>query len=218
MSCRRVTTVISTIVSLPCLGWSPQVHALQTKFAKGLIPKAMAEFIDRHHAAFSESGRGLVNAHPPTPEDVEGQFLKLLKISENRRPLKEIVRELGHLANMVQLLTDPSATGGAAATRRVFSDFADEHFGKLVAVRAPLFAAKGDLDPRAAIQAWGKAKYERYSSLSNFVNLGTGAKIGAWDTLSVPFAHMQLSFSEGVNATANIWIMAWRMAGAYWVE
>jgi hypothetical protein len=218
MICRRITTVISEIVSLPCLRWSPQVHALQTKFAKGLIPKAMAEFIDRHHDAFSESGRGLASAQAPTPEDVESQFLKLMKISESRGPHKEIVRELGHLANMVQLLTDPSATGGPAATRRVFSDYADEHFSKLVAIRAPLFAAKGDIDPRAAIQAWGKAKYERYRSLSNFVNPGTGAKIGAWDTLSVPFAHMQLSFSEGVNATANIWIMAWRMAGGYWVE
>jgi hypothetical protein len=218
MNCRRITTLFSTIVSLPCLGWSPQVHGLQTKFAKGLIPKAMAEFIDRHHDALSESGRGLASAKAPTPEDVEGQFLKLLKISESRRPPKEIVRELGHLANMIQLLTDPSVTGGSAAARRVFSDFADEHFSKLVAVRAPLFAAKGDLDPRAAIQAWDKSKYERYNSLSNHVNLGTGAKIGAWDTLSVPFAQMQLSFSEGVNATANIWIMAWRMAGGYWVE
>jgi hypothetical protein len=210
--------MFGAIISLPCFGWSPQVHALQTKLAKGLIPKAMTEFIDQHHDVLSESGRGLANSQAPTPEDVESQFFKLLKISENRRPAKEIVQELGRLAHLIQLLTDPSVTGGQTFARRVFSDYADEHFSKLVAVRETLFAAKGDLDPRAAIQAWGNAKYERYRSLSGFMNLNTGAKIGAWDTLSVPFAHMQLSFSEGVNATANIWIMAWRMAGSYWVE
>jgi hypothetical protein len=202
-------------LSLPCAAWSPQVHALQTRVAKGLIPTAMARFIEQHEAVLLEAS-GLGNAEVPSPEDVEAQFLKVLKISEDGRQSKEIVRELGRLGNMAQLLTDPSATGGFTFTRRVFSDFADEHYKRLVAVNEPLFAVKGELSPRSALQVWSRVKYERYRILSDYVHPETGARIGVWDTLSVPFANMQLGFSSGVNATANLWILAWRAAGDLW--
>jgi hypothetical protein len=96
------------------------------------------------------------------------------------------------------------------------SSFADEHFKKLVAVREPLFAAKGKIDPRSALQSWDKVKHERFRLLSGYVNYETGTKIGNWDTLSVPFAQMQLGFSTGVSATANMWIFAWRAVGDLW--
>jgi hypothetical protein len=148
---------------------------------------------------------------------VEEQYHKVLRMSEERRPAREIVRELGRMANMVQLLTDPSATAGFTFLRQEMSGFADEHHGKLVAAREPLFAAKGDLSPRSALQVWDRVKYERFRILSQHIDQKTGARIGAWDTLSVPFAQMQLGFSAGVNATANMCIFAWRAVGDLWV-
>jgi hypothetical protein len=185
--------------------------------AKGLIPNAMSEFLDRHAQSLSDSFARSDNIPAPTPEEVEQQFLKVIAISESGKPAKEIVIELGRLAVMAQLLTDPSATSGLTLARRTFSDYADEHFSKLVAAREPLVAGKGSVDPRPAIQGWTKVKYERYSSLASHINLDTGARIGTWDTLSVPFAQMQVGFSAGVNATATIWIYAWRAAGGFWV-
>jgi hypothetical protein len=193
------------------------VHSLQTKLAKGLVPKAMAAFLDQHSAILLEAGGGKGTATVPSPEDVEAQFYKVLSTSEKGRPAREIVQELGRLANMAQLLTDPSATGGFSQTRRLFSNYADEQYKNLVAVREPLFAASGGLNPRPALHAWTKEKYERYALLSKYVNPDMGAKIGTWDTLSVPFAQMQLGFSAGVNATANLWILAWRAVGDSWV-
>jgi len=175
--------------------------------------------MDQHAGVLSEAGRGIGNSVVPTPEDVESQFIKIIKISEAGGQSREIVHELGRLGNMVQLLTDPSATvGGVTPTRWLMSNFADEHYKKLVAVREPLFAAKGEIDPRSALQTWDRVKYERYRLLAAYVNNDTGAKIGTWDTLSVPFAQMQLGFSAGVNATANIWIFAWRAVGDLWVS
>ena len=40
--------------------------------------------------------------------------------------------------------------------------------------------------------------------------------MGAWDDLSVPFAQLQLAYSNGVNATANLWIQLWRAVGDQW--
>jgi hypothetical protein len=40
--------------------------------------------------------------------------------------------------------------------------------------------------------------------------------VGAWDELSVPFAQLQLAYSNGVNATANLWIQLWRAVGDQW--
>jgi hypothetical protein len=216
MSSRNILPVVTALTFLPCAAWSPKVHALQTRLAKGLVPKAMAGFLDQHAGVLAEASGGIGAAKVPTPEDVEAQFRKVLEISEARGSAKEIAHELGRLGNMVQLLTDPSATSGFTFTRLTFSDFADEHIKKLVAVREPMFAAKGDLNPMPAIQAWNRVKYERFRLLSNCVNHEKEARSGAWDTLSVPFAQMQLGFSAGVNATANMWIYAWRAAGSFW--
>ena len=217
MRYRNVPLIIATLASLPCTAWSPKVHALQTRLAKGLIPKAMTGFLDQHAGVLNDTAGRIGVAQVPTPENVEAQFYKVLEISEAHRPAREIVHELGRLGNMVQLLTDPSVTDGSAFTRLTLSDFADEHIKKLVALREPLFAAKGDLNPMSALQVWNRVKHERFRLLSNYVNNETGTRIGAWDTLSVPFAQMQLGFSAGINATANIWIFAWRAVGDYWV-
>jgi len=32
----------------------------------------------------------------------------------------------------------------------------------------------------------------------------------------VPFAQLQLSYSNAVNATANLWILLWRAVGDQW--
>jgi len=213
----NLTLIVAVLASMPCASWSPKVHALQTGLAKGLIPKAMVRFMDQHVGVLAEAGRGIGNSVVPTPEDVESQFIKVVKISEAGRSSREIVHELGRLGNMVQLLTDPSATvGGVTPMRWLMSNFADEHYKKLVAVREPLFAAKGEINPRAALQTWDSAKYERYRLLIDYVDNKTGTKIGNWDTLSVPFAQMQLGFSAGVNATANMWIFTWRAVGDLW--
>jgi hypothetical protein len=199
-----------------CRAWSPKVHALQTAQARRLVPAKMARFLEGHEAALMEAGRGADNAAVPTPEAVEAQFHKILELSEGGGPPREIARELGSLANMAQLLTDPSATAGFTFVRRELSGLADEHCKNLVAVREPLFAAKGAPSPRAALQAWDRTKYERFRVLSAHIDPKTGARLGSWDTLSVPFAQMQLGFSAGVNATANMWIFAWRAAGELW--
>jgi hypothetical protein len=205
-------------IGVPCTAWSPKVHSLQTKLAKGIIPRGMANFLDQHPAALLEANKKVGRLQAPTPEDVEQQFDKVVKISHDGKPPAEIVYELSVLANMVQLLTDPSVTGGLTHAQRTFSTFADEHFDMLAASKEPLFAAKGELNPKSAIHAWTHQKYDRYRLLTNHINPSTGEKIGTWDTLSVPFAQMQLGFSTGINATANIWIYAWRAVGAYWVK
>jgi hypothetical protein len=214
----RSAALAAAIVGMPCAAWSPKVHSLQTSLAKGIVPRGMANFLDQHGAALFEASAKVGSMQAPTPEDVEQQFDKVVKMSEGGKSPKEIIQELGRLACMVQLLSDPSVTGGLTKAQRTFSAFADEHFDKLAAAREPLFAARGDLDPRPAIHAWSRQKYERYRILTRHINLDTGAKIGSWDTLSVPFAQMQLGFSSGINATANIWIYAWRAAGGHWAK
>jgi hypothetical protein len=216
MKTRFPALSVALLAAAHCMAWSPRVHALQTAQARRLVPAGMAGFLDRFESALAEACAGAGGAAVPTPEAVEEQFHKILDMSEAGRPPREIVQELGRLANMAQLLTDPSATAGMTLMRREMSAFADEHHKRLVAVREPLFAARGDLSPRAAIVVWDRVKYERFRILSAHLDPRTGARVGAWDTLSVPFAQMQLGFSAGVSATANLWIFAWRAAGDLW--
>jgi hypothetical protein len=57
---------------------------------------------------------------------------------------------------------------------------------------------------------------ERNRRLKEHFDEAAGRRIGPWDDLSLPFAQMQLAFSSGVHATANLWILIWRAAGDQW--
>lgn len=196
--------------------WSPRFHEVQTELATGLIPRGMASFLRPHSAELARGARGVSSDQAPTIEEVEEQFRRIVRMSEERRRPGTLVRELGTLAHMVQLLTDPSATHGITPLRDRFQAYGDEHLGRLVVSREPFWAVSAPLDPRPALLEWSKTKWERHRTLLESFDEASASPRGSWDTLSVPFAQLQLSFSNGVNATANIWIQTWRAVGDLW--
>lgn len=197
-------------------GWSPRFHETQTEFAAGFIPRGMADYLKAHPLELAQGARGTSSDQAPTVEDVEEQFRRVIRMSEERRRPAVLVRELGTLAHMVQLLTDPSASRGMTPLRDRFQAYGDEHLRRLVVSQEPFWAVKAPLDPRPALLQWSQTKWERHRTLLEHFNEATGTPSGSWDTLSVPFAQLQLAFSNGVNATANIWIQTWRAVGDLW--
>jgi hypothetical protein len=210
--------VVAALVLACCpLGaWSPKVHEAQTAKAIRLIPRPMGALLRAHPQALLEGARGVANDQPPTVEQVEAQFRTLLRLSEEHRPPAEIVRDLGVLAHQVQLLTDPSATEGLGPLREQFEAYAEEHLAHLLVTQEPYWAAAGSLDPDPPLRRMMALKRERNQRLRQCFDEGAGRRIGPWDTLSLPFAQLQLAFSNGVNATANLWILVWRAAGHQW--
>lgn len=210
----------SALALLLCLGplaaWSPRTHEAQTVKAMRLVPRRMAALLKAHSQALLEGARGVANDQPPTVETVEAQFRTLLRLSEEHRPAEDIVRDLGVLAHQVQLLTDPSATEGVSPLRESFETYAEDHAAHLLVTQEPYWAATGGLEPAPALRQLFALKLERNRRLRSHFNEATGKRIGPWDDLSVPFAQMQLSFSNGVYATANLWILVWRAAGDQW--
>jgi hypothetical protein len=196
--------------------WSPRVHEAQTAKAIRLLPRRMAALLRAHPQALLEGARGVANDQPPTLEQIEAQFRTVLRLSEERRRPEEIVRDLGVLAHQIQLLTDPSALQGLSPLRESFEAYADEHLVHLLVTQEPYWAAKGSLDPGPRLRQFLAAKEERHRRLKDHFDETTGKRVGPWDELSVPFAQMQLAFSNGVHATANLWILLWRAAGDQW--
>ena len=200
----------------PLAAWSPRTHEAQTAKAIRLVPKRMAALLKAYPQALLEGARGVANDQPPSVEQVEAQFRTLVRLSEEHRQPEDIVRDLGVLAHQVQLLTDPSATEGVSPLRESFETYAEYHAAHLLVTREPYWAATGGLDPAPALQQLFAQKLERNRRLRAHFNEATGKRIGPWDDLSVPFAQMQLGFSNGVYATANLWILVWRAAGDQW--
>lgn len=215
----RVPVVSISTCLLACTSlwsWSPKVHEAQTVKAIRLVPHRMAALLRAHPQALLEGARGVANDQPPTVEQVEAQFRTLLRLSEERRRPEDIVRDLGVLAHQVQLLTDPSAMTGMSPLRESFEAYADEHQAHLLVTQEPYWAAKGSLEPGPALRRLLEVKLERNRRLRDHFDEGTGRRIGPWDELSLPFAQMQLAFSNGIHATANLWILVWRAAGDQW--
>ena len=198
--------------------WSPRFHEAQTMLAVRLAPRRMAAFLAAHPAELRQGARGQANDQVPTVEDVEQQFQEIVALSEDTRRPERLVRELGTLAHQVQLLMDPSAVRGASPMRDSFEAYADEKLPRLILSREPFWAVKAPLDPRPPLLRWAKVKYERHQALLECFDEKTGRRVGPWDELSVPFAQLQLSYSNGVNATANLWIQLWRAVGDRWQE
>ncbi len=210
--------ILTLTLFLPSLlgAWSPRFHEVQTALAAGLIPKAMGQMLRAHSQELFTGARGVGSDQVPTVEDVEEQFQRILRMSTERRRTPQIVRELGALARMVQLLSDPSATLGMTPLRERFEAYGNEHLNRLVVTKEPYWAIDAPYDPRPRLLELYRLKYERHHALAPHFDPEKAQPVGSWDVLSVPFAQLQLAFSTGVNATANFWILAWRAAGEHW--
>ncbi len=204
------------LACLPLGAWSPKVHEAQTAKAVRLLPRNLAAVLRAHPQELLEGARGVANDQPPTVAQVEAQYRTVLRLSEEYRRPGDIVRDLGVLAHMVQLLTDPSATEGLSPLRESFEAYADENLTHLLVTQEAYWAATGSLDPGPALCRLLATKQERNRRLREHFDEETGRRIGPWDDLSVPFAQLQLAFSNGVYATANLWILTWRVAGDQW--
>jgi hypothetical protein len=216
MGCLKRTLLLTLAAGGSLLAWSPKLHEAQTAKAVRLTPKRMAAFLRAHPRALLEAARGVANDQPPTAEQVEAQFRTILRMTEEHRRPEDIVRDLGVLAHQVQLLTDPSATSGVSPLRESFEAYADGHLSHLLVTREPFWAVTGSLDPALILKRFATIKATRHDLLEAHFDETTGRRIGPWDDLSIPFAQLQLAFSNGVNATANLWILLWRAVGDQW--
>jgi hypothetical protein len=213
----RLSTPLALLLASSSLGaWSPRVHEAQTAKALRLVPHRMAALLRAHPQALLEGARGVANDQPPTVEQVEAQVRTILRLSEERRRPEDLVRDLGVLAHQVQLLTDPSALEGMSPLRESFEAYADEHLGHLLVTQEPYWAVTGSLDPAAPLRRFMATKQERHRRLREHFDEAAAKRLGPWDELSLPFAQLQLAFSNGVHATANLWILVWRAAGDQW--
>jgi hypothetical protein len=209
---------LAALLAPALCAWSPAFHEAQTRLAVKMLPRPMAAHLADHEQDLLQGARGQGNDQVPTVEDIEAQFRLILEISEQGCRPGRLARELGTLGHQVQLLMDPSAVFGASPLRESFEAYGDQQRHKLVITREPFWAVSGPLDPRPRLLQFAKTKYDRLQALGACFDDATSRRVGPWDDLSVPFAQLQLSYSGGVHATANLWILLWRAAGDLWLE
>lgn len=204
-----------------CMGlcaYHPAFHEAQTRMALSRVPTRLQQLLRTHLTDVLGSMRGMPMGKIPTVEDVEAQFQKVLRMSQDRRPFELIAREMGILAYQVQLLSDPSCLQGTSPLRDHFAGFADQMLPSLVLTDAPYWALTGAPDPGPALRETARKKTERLSLLDTHFDERSGKRLVVWDRLSVPFALLQLGYNQGVHDTANIWIMLYRVTGASWLD
>ncbi len=210
--------------AVPCLllagalgAWTPRLHEAQTSKAVKMVPRRLASLLRAHPQTLLEAARGKANDQPPTVDEVDSQYRTIVRMSQEEGGIQaeDLVRELGVLAHMVQALDDPSCTAGVTPLREAFEAYADEKLPKLVVTKEPFWALSGPLEAKPVLQQWMAQKQARNRLLAPSVD-DAGKRVGPWDDLSLPFAQLQLSFSNGVNGTANLWILLYREVGQLW--
>ena len=199
----------------PLAAWTPRLHEAATVKAVRMVPRRLSLLLRAHPQVLLEAARGQANDQPATAADVESEFRTILRMSKEGVGAENLVRELGVLAHLVQSLNDPSCTTGVTPLRDAFETYSDEKLPKLVVTRESFWALDATSDPAPRLEEWAATKAARTKLLEGCVD-ATGKRLGPWDDLSLPFAQLQLSFSNSVHATANLWILLYRQAGALW--
>lgn len=217
MTLRHALPTFALVLAVqPLAAWSPSFHEAQTRMALTQVPRALRVYLESHRTALMEAARGLPNDRVPMPEEVLEQFQRIVNFSQDRKGHEVLVRELGILAHMIQLMTDPSALQGASGLRSHFEAYADGQFKDVVLTREDYWAHKGVPDLSGKLQEYSRIKTERLQRLAPTFDPETRRRIGAWDRLSPAFGVLQASYSQGVHATANLWILAYRLCGESW--
>lgn len=206
------------VASLGLSAFQPAFHEAQTRMALSRVPTRLQQLLRTHLPDVLRSVRGMPMGKLPTVEDIEAQFLKVLLMSQERRPFELIAREMGLLAYQVQLLSDPSCLQGSTPLRDHFAAFADQMLPTLVLTDAPYWALAGAPEPGPRLRETARKKTERLALLDTHFDERSGKRLVVWDRLSVPYALLQLSYNQGVHDTANIWIMLYRVTGASWIN
>lgn len=198
--------------------WSPAFHEVQSKLAARMVPRPMAELLHAQREVFLEAARGIANDEPPTVEQVEEQFERIVRLSEKGLRPRQLAKELGTLAHMVQVLADPGATHGVSALREQFTAYGDANLGRMVLTREPAWALQPAAEARPRLLLAAREKFDRHRALLEHFDQERSRRIGEWDERSIPFAQLQLAFSGGIHATANLWILLWRSVGDRWPQ
>ena len=214
----KIRTLATFLLPQLLWGWSPTFHEVQAKLAARMVPRPMAELLQANREVFLEASRGVANDEPPTVEQVQDQYERIIAMSEAGLRPRQLVRELGVLGHMVQVLSDPGATYGVSPLREYFTAYGDANLGRLVLTREPVWALEPQAEARPRLLKAAREKFERHAALLEYFDPDKGKALGTWDELSVPFAQLQLSFSSGIHATANLWILLWRAVGDRWPE
>jgi hypothetical protein len=207
--------LLAAPMAAPLSAWAPRLHEAETVKAVRMVPRRLSLLLRAHPQVLLAAARGQANDQPATAADVESEFRTILRMSKEGVTAENLVRELGVLAHLVQSLNDPSCTTGVTPLRDAFEAYADEKLPKLVVTREPFWALDAPPDPAPRLEAWAATKAARTQLLEACVD-ATGKRLGPWDDLSLPFAQLQLSFSNSVHATANLWILLYRQTGALW--
>lgn len=212
----RLRTLAALGLAQALWGWSPGFHEVQAKLAARMVPRPLAALLHAHREVFLEAARGVSNDEPPTVEQVEEQYERILRLSVAGGSPRQLARELGTLGHMVQVLADPGATQGVTVLREQFTAYGDANLGRMVLSREPAWALEPDARPRPRLLQAAQEKFDRHAALLEHFDLEKGRRLGEWDELSVPFAQLQLSFSGGIHATANLWTLLFRTVGDRW--
>ena len=213
MRLRALVAVL--VVAAPLPAWVPRLHEAMTVKAARMTPRRLSLLLRSHPQLLLDAARGQANDQPATAADVDSEYRTILRMSKEGIGAEALVRELGTLAHLVQSMEDPSCTTGVTPLRDTFEAYADEKLPKLLVTKEDFWALEGDPDPAERIQAWAATKAARTKLLEGCVD-ATGKRLGPWDDLSLPFAQLQLSFSNSVHATANLWLLLYRQVGALW--
>lgn len=207
--------LLAAPLAMPLSAWPQRLHEAMTVKAARMVPRRLSLLLRAHPHELLDAARGQANDQPATAADVESEYRTVVRMSKEGVGAEDLVRELGLLAHLVQSLNDPSCTSGVTPLRDTFEAYADEKLPKLVVTREPYWALESGPDPDPKIEAWAATKALRTQQLQASVD-ATGKRLGPWDDLSLPFAMLQLSFSNSVHATANLWLLLYRQVGAAW--
>jgi hypothetical protein len=220
------TLLLLSLLSPPVSAWTLPVERSLARAALELGPPDLARLAVIHERALEE---GLLDAarheqqsvvthlgvdRRPLESLLQREIDEAVAIMKNRRPVEELVYQLGVIAHLTGDLNHPIHLGREERMDGRRSDFEQYMERSLPRFPTVFYGIEPTRSPERVIRQ-ARARAEKYEPLLRSQYFGRGEERWSrqFDDRSTAFAIASLSWSHAVTDLTNIYYIVWQRAG-----
>lgn len=224
---RRVAGALALLMwPALALGWSTEAETRIARKAAALAPPDLRLLILKYESDYLRGVRDAADAEAhlrhrernatargPLRREIDSQLEEAVKGVRERRPMRELVYQLGTLAHLIADANNPLRVGPVnfAEVESDYEHYFDRSLRKFPTV---FYGLHRNLDVAAVLETTFQ-RSRRFSPLleEEYSRGGRPRRSAEFDDRSTAFGIASVSYSRAVSDTVNVFYYLWREAG-----
>ena len=217
------------IVLFPAVAfaWTTEAEIRIARKAAVLAPPDLRLLLEKYESDYLRGVRDAADAaeerkhrepvagrRGPIRSELDARLTSALRVVHARRPMRELIYELGLVAHLVADANNPLRVGSAKLGPGVESDYESYFARKLARFPTVFYGLRDEADVNAVIGS-ALARSRRFNTLleEEYNRDGRLRSSSEFDDRSTAFGIASVSYSRSVSDLVNIFYFVWKEAG-----